>query len=72
MYRKACLTLVLAAIARGVRKVTDALAGLKIDSISPREWKPFDESGHLFKNMNTPEDFEEADAMLEDELGGES
>ena len=64
MYRKTCVTAVLAAIADGTRKVTDALAALKIDSVSPHDWKPFDESGHLFKNMNTPEDFEEADAIL--------
>ena len=60
------------AIAQGIRKVTAAFASLKIDSIPPHEWKPFDESGHLFKNMNTPEDFAEADAILEDELGGEA
>jgi molybdopterin-guanine dinucleotide biosynthesis protein A len=72
VYRKACLTPVLAAIARGVRKVTDAFVGLQIDSVSKQEWKPFDESGQLFKNMNTPEDFEEANGMLEDEIGGEA
>jgi molybdopterin-guanine dinucleotide biosynthesis protein A len=72
MYRKTCLTPVLAAIAEGTRKVTDALAALRIDVVQPHEWKAFDESGHLFKNMNTPEDFEEADAILEDELGGEA
>jgi molybdopterin-guanine dinucleotide biosynthesis protein A len=72
MYRKTCVTTLLAAIAQGTRKVTDAFAGLKIDAVTPREWKPFDESGHLFKNMNTPEDFEEAGAILEDGLGGEA
>ena len=72
MYRKTCVTPVLTAIAAGVRKVTDAFAGLIIESVSPQEWKPFDESGQLFKNMNTPEDFEEADAMFEDDLGGEA
>ena len=72
MYRKTCLTTILRAIARGIRKVTDAFASLNIDFIPPREWKPFDESGHLFKNMNTPEDFEEADAILEDKLGGDA
>ena len=72
MYRKTCVTAILAAIERGTRKVTDAFVGLKIDTVPPQEWKPFDESGHLFKNMNTPEDFEEADAILEDELGGQA
>ncbi|MGB9335085.1 MAG: molybdenum cofactor guanylyltransferase [Candidatus Acidiferrales bacterium] len=72
MYRKTCVTPVLAAIAKGVRKVTDAFAGLTIESVPPHEWKPFDESGQLFKNMNTPEDFEAADSMFEDDLGGEA
>lgn len=72
MYRKTCVTPVLASIATGVRKVTDAFAGLAIESVLPQEWKPFDESGQLFKNMNTPEDFEAADAMFEDEIGGEA
>ncbi|HUJ82262.1 MAG TPA: molybdenum cofactor guanylyltransferase [Candidatus Acidoferrales bacterium] len=72
MYRKTCVTPVLAAIATGVRKVTDAFTSLTIESVPPQEWKPFDESGQLFKNMNTPEDFEAADAMFEDDLGGEA
>jgi molybdopterin-guanine dinucleotide biosynthesis protein A len=72
MYRKTCVTPIQAAIAKGTRKVTDAFAALKLDVIAQQEWKPFDECGHLFKNMNTPEDFEEADAILEDELGGEA
>lgn len=72
MYRKTCLTAIQSAIAQGIRKVTAAFVSLKIDSIPPREWKPFDESGHLFKNMNTPEDLAEADAILEDKPGGET
>jgi len=72
MYRKTCVTPLLASIARGIRKVTDAFAGLKIDAVTPPEWKPFDESGHLFKNMNTPGDFEEANAILEHDPGGET
>jgi molybdenum cofactor guanylyltransferase len=72
MYRKTCVTAVLAAIANGIRKVTDAYAGLTVESVLPQEWKSFDETGQLFKNMNTPEDFQEAEAMFEDDLGGEA
>jgi molybdenum cofactor guanylyltransferase len=72
MYRKTCVTPVLAAIDRGTRKVTDAFAALKIDVVTPQEWKPFDESGHLFKNMNAPGDFEEANTILEDHHGGDT
>jgi molybdopterin-guanine dinucleotide biosynthesis protein A len=70
MYRKICVTPIQAAIAQGIRKVTDAFAALKLDVIIPQEWKPFDESGHLFKNMNTPRDFEEAGEILQNESGG--
>jgi molybdopterin-guanine dinucleotide biosynthesis protein A len=72
MYRKTCVTPLLAAIARGTRKVTDALTALKIDAVTPEEWKPFDESGHLFKNMNTPGDFEEANTILEGDYAGDT
>jgi molybdopterin-guanine dinucleotide biosynthesis protein A len=70
MYRKTCVTPIQAAIAQGTRKVTEAFAALKLEVITPQEWKPFDESGHLFKNMNTPKDFEEADAILQNGPGG--
>jgi molybdenum cofactor guanylyltransferase len=72
IYRKICITPLLAAIARGTRKVTDALTSLKIDTVIPEQWKPFDESGHLFKNMNTPGDFDEANTILERDPGGDT
>lgn len=53
-----------AALERGVRKVTEGLATLSIEKIEPAEWKPFDSGGHLFKNMNTPPDYEEARTRL--------
>jgi len=49
---------------RGVRKVTQALLDIRVDSIPPAEWKRFDSDGLLFKNMNSPEDYEEAKARL--------
>lgn len=64
MYRKRGETLIRAALERGVRKVTDGLAGLRIEEIAPAEWKSFDSQGLLFKNMNTPADYEEARARL--------
>jgi molybdenum cofactor guanylyltransferase len=48
------------ALERGVRKVTDGLAELRIEVIEPAEWKGFDSDGLLFKNVNTPADYEEA------------
>jgi molybdopterin-guanine dinucleotide biosynthesis protein A len=52
------------ALERGVRKVTDGLAELRVEVIEPAEWKGFDSGGLLFKNVNTPADYEEAKAKF--------
>ena len=46
-----------AALERGVRKVTDGLAGLEIERVSSEDSKPFDSQGFLFRNVNTMEDY---------------
>lgn len=58
-----------AAIARGVRKVTDALGILKVERISAGESKPFDSEGLLFQNLNSMADYEQARARLEVKKG---
>jgi len=65
VYHKRCEPIIRAAIERGIRKVTDGLAGLRVEEIEPAEWKAFDSDGLLFKNMNSPADYEEAKARLE-------
>lgn len=65
MYRGAARAVIGAALARGVRKVTDGLAGLRIETLPASEWKRFDSAGLLFKNMNTPEDYEEVRMLME-------
>jgi molybdopterin-guanine dinucleotide biosynthesis protein A len=52
------------ALERGVRKVTDGLAELRVEVIEPKEWKGFDSDGLLFKNVNMPADYEEAKAKF--------
>ena len=64
MYRKSCEPAIRAALGRGTRKVTDGLAALRTENIEPAEWKAFDSEGLLFKNMNSPADYEEAKARL--------
>jgi molybdopterin-guanine dinucleotide biosynthesis protein A len=64
MYQKKCEPVIRAALERGIRKVTDGLARLRLESIAPAEWKAFDSDGLLFKNMNSPADYEEAKARL--------
>ena len=53
-----------AALESGVRKVTDGLQKIRVETIAPAEWKPFDSEGLLFKNMNLPRDYQEAAARL--------
>ena len=67
MYRQRARTQIAEALERGVRKVTDGLEGLTLSTIAPEEWKGFDPRGRLFKNVNTPEDYEEAQAGKEEE-----
>ena len=60
MYRKRAHRAIEAALGRGVRKITDGLKELTLTAIEPAEWKAFDPRGRLFKNVNTPADYEEA------------
>jgi molybdenum cofactor guanylyltransferase len=65
MYRKRAHEAIAAALARGVRKITEGLAELTLARIEPDEWKGFDPRGRLFKNINTPRDYEQARAEME-------
>ena len=67
MYHKRCEAAIRAELERGERKVTEGLRELLVETIAPIEWKAFDSDGLLFKNMNSPEDYDEALARL----GGE-
>ena len=60
VYHKGCEPVLRRALKRGVRKVTDGLAELRVEVIEPAAWKGFDSDGLLFKNVNTPEDYEQA------------
>jgi molybdopterin-guanine dinucleotide biosynthesis protein A len=64
MYQKKCGAVIRTALGCGTRKVTDGLAGLRVESIEPAEWKAFDSDGLLFKNMNSLADYEEAKARM--------
>jgi len=64
MYHKRGEPAIRAALESGVRKVTDGLQNIRVETIAPAEWKVFDSEGLLFKNMNLPRDYEEAVARL--------
>jgi molybdopterin-guanine dinucleotide biosynthesis protein A len=68
MYRKRAEAAIRAALERGRRKVTDGLAEIRTEFIEPAEWKGFDCDGQLFKNMNSPADYEEAKAKFDGRL----
>jgi molybdenum cofactor guanylyltransferase len=63
-YRGTAAPLIRSAVALGNRKVRGMLENLRGEVIEPAEWKRFDSDGYLFKNMNSPEDYEEARARL--------
>jgi molybdopterin-guanine dinucleotide biosynthesis protein A len=61
-YHRRCLGPIRRALGRGVRKVTDGLAGCRVEEIAPDEWKRFAAGGLLFENINTPADYDRAAA----------
>jgi molybdenum cofactor guanylyltransferase len=60
VYHKGCEPTLRRALERGMRKATDGLAELRVEVIEPAAWKGFDSDGLLFKNVNTPADYEQA------------
>jgi molybdenum cofactor guanylyltransferase len=60
VYRCDCGAAIAAALARGVRKVSDAIEELHLDFVYPRDWHGIDPSGLVLRNMNAPGDYEEA------------
>jgi molybdopterin-guanine dinucleotide biosynthesis protein A len=60
VYRRECGVPIAAALARGVRKVSDAIEELRLDLVYPREWSKIDASRRILRNMNEPGDYEQA------------
>jgi molybdopterin-guanine dinucleotide biosynthesis protein A len=57
IYRASCAPILSAALDRGVRKVTDALADLNMHRIAENEWRQYSPDGNLFGNLNTWQDY---------------
>jgi molybdopterin-guanine dinucleotide biosynthesis protein A len=64
VYHRCCLPAIRVALGMGIRKVTTGLAAVSIEKLPYARWKQFDPAARLFKNMNTPEDYEEAKREL--------
>ena len=60
VYRRECGATVAAALARGVRKLSDVIEELRVDHVYPRGWRRIDPNGLVLKNMNAPGDYQEA------------
>ena len=70
IYRARCAPTLAAALARGVRKATDAVAALAMEKVTVGQWRAFEAGGALFQNMNTPDDYQQARARLEGKAAG--
>ena len=60
MYRRECAEPITKAFRCDVRKVTDALRSLSLDTVDAREWRKIDWENRVLKNMNTLKDYREA------------
>ena len=60
VYRRECGAPIGAALARGVRKVSDVIEELRLDLVYPREWSKIDASRRILRNMNEPGEYEQA------------
>lgn len=72
VYRRECAGPVAQALARGIRKVTEALADFEVQTVDANDWREFDPDGRVLRNMNTPADYEEARAWWEATDAGRS
>ena len=70
IYRARCAPALAAALARGVRKASDAVAALAMEKVTVGQWRAFEAGGALFQNMNTPDDYQQARARLEGQAAG--
>lgn len=71
IYRQECAAPILIALESGIRKVTDALAGFQMEFVEETEWRELDPGRKVLINMNTPEDYHEAQQWWETHSGAE-
>ena len=65
VYRMECAARIVAALERGVRKVTEAMTEFRMECLSEGEWRKHDPEGRVLRNMNAPSDYEEVRKWLE-------
>jgi molybdopterin-guanine dinucleotide biosynthesis protein A len=60
VYRQECKAPIVQSVHKGVRKVTEALKQLRVETVAEHEWREIDPQGRVLMNMNTPADYDEA------------
>lgn len=65
VYRMECAAGIVAALQRGIRKVTDAMIEFRMECLSESDWTGHDPGGRVLRNMNAPSDYEEAKKWIE-------
>ena len=64
LYEPSCLAAVEAAIQADQLGMRDLLNNLNLNLVREKDWRPYDEHGLLFANLNAPEEYERAQAAL--------
>ena len=64
LYEPSCLAAVETAIQADQLSMRDLLSNLNLDLVKEKDWRPYDERGLLFANLNAPEEYERAQAAL--------
>ena len=64
LYEPSCLAAVQAAIQADQLGMRDLLNNLSLDLVREKDWRPYDEHGLLFANLNAPAEYEQAQAAL--------
>ena len=64
LYEPSCLAAVEAAIQADQLGMRNLLSNLSLDLVREKDWRPYDERGLLFANLNAPEEYERAQTAL--------
>lgn len=65
LYRRDCAGVIEAALQRGICQVSEALGNLEVELIPASQWRSVDPDGRVLTNMNTPQDYAEAQKWWE-------
>ena len=64
LYEPSCLAAIEAAIQADQLGMRDLLSNLSLDLVREKDWRPYDERGLLFANLNAPAEYQRAQAAL--------